>query len=100
MERAENGSVDLLLLSERCTCSLDFEESGHLIMRDHGDSHMNPSYEIPQELQNYADRVAGELTNAAHIDDVFWQVQAIIGVNQTVNCHPPRNDVRLKARIQ
>lgn len=30
-------------------------------------------------------RVAHDLTTAAHIDDVFWQVQAIIGANSAIN---------------
>lgn len=37
------------------------------------------------QLKATLERVARQLTAAAHIDDVFWQVQAIIGANAAIN---------------
>jgi hypothetical protein len=37
------------------------------------------------ELRSMRRRVSGEVTTVAHIDDVFWQVQAIIAANPAIN---------------
>ncbi len=45
----------------------------------------SPDKAVLTELKLMLDRLAGELVAAAHVDDVFWQIQAIIDSNAEIN---------------
>ena len=46
---------------------------------------MAPSKSTLKDLSSTLDRVSLEFTRVAHVDDVFWQVQAIIDQNSEIN---------------